>query len=45
METEDMPCQPLAPADAHRWFTDTVIGLDYLHFQGIVRHAHVLITC
>jgi len=34
METEKMPCEPLAPADARRWFVDAAIGLDYLHFQG-----------
>jgi len=38
METENMPCEPLAPADARRWFVDSVIGLDYLHFQGVVHY-------
>ena len=38
METEKMPCEPLAPADARRWFVDAAIGLDYLHFQGVVHY-------
>jgi len=38
METEKMPCEPIKMPDLRRWFTDTVIGLDYLHFQGVVHN-------
>ena len=38
METEKMPCEPIRMPDLRRWFTDTVIGLDYLHFQGVVHN-------
>jgi len=38
METEKMPCPPLAMADARRWFVDSCVGLDYLHFQGVVHY-------
>ena len=38
METESMPCAPLDAADARRWFADAVVGLEYLHFQGVVHY-------
>ena len=38
METEKMPCAPLALDEARRLFGDTVVGLDYLHFQGVVHY-------
>jgi len=38
METENMPCAPLPLADARRWFVDSVVGLSYLHFQGVVHY-------
>ena len=38
METESLPCAPLPLADARRWFVDALIGLDYLHFQGVVHY-------
>ena len=38
MLTEKLPCLPLPMEDAKRWFADAVIGLEYLHFEGIVHH-------
>lgn len=38
METENLPCEPLALKDARRWFAETVLGLEYLHFQSVVHH-------
>lgn len=38
METEKMPCEPLAREDARKWFADSVVGLDYLHFQGVIHY-------
>ena len=30
-----MPCSPLELSDCRKWFADAVVGLDYLHFQGV----------
>merc|ERR1719240_2282439 len=38
METESMPCAPLARSAARDWFADAVVGLEYLHFQGVVHY-------
>ena len=38
METDQLPRPPLDLMDARRWFADTVLGLQYLHFQGVVHH-------
>ena len=35
MDSEKMPLPPLPRDKCRRWFTDSVIGLDYLHFQEI----------
>ena len=36
LESEDLPCEPVGFEDARRWFVDTAVGLEYLHFQGVV---------
>lgn len=38
METEHMPCEPLLVDDCRRWFADAVVGLEYLHFQGVIHY-------
>ena len=38
MDTEKMPTKPLDIDDARRWFADAVVGLDYLHFQGVIHY-------
>jgi serine/threonine protein kinase len=38
METEKLPCAPLDMRDTRRWFADSVLGLQYLHFQSVVHH-------
>jgi 1D-myo-inositol-triphosphate 3-kinase len=38
METENMPCDPIDHENSRRWFADTAVGLDYLHFQGVVHY-------
>ena len=38
MDTEKLPQPPLAIADARKWFADSVLGLQYLHFQGVIHH-------
>jgi len=38
METERMPCEPIAPDVARRWFADAAVGLEYLHFQGVIHY-------
>ena len=30
-----MPCSPLELSKSRKWFADAVVGLDYLHFQGV----------
>lgn len=36
MDSANLPCAPLDFNDCRRWFADVVVGLDYLHFQGVV---------
>jgi len=36
MESTDIPCAPLNRNRCMQWFTDSVMGLDYLHYQGVV---------
>jgi len=36
MESENIPCAPLERSKCQGWFADAVVGLDYLHFQGVV---------
>ena len=36
MDSSDLPCAPLERWKCVTWFTDSVVGLDYLHFQGVV---------
>ena len=38
METDQLPRPPLPLNDSRRWFADAVLGLQYLHFQGVVHH-------
>jgi len=38
METEKLPCKPLEIVNARRWFADALLGLQYLHYEGIVHH-------
>jgi len=36
MESSALPCAPLEQWKCHSWFADSVIGLEYLHYQGVV---------
>jgi len=36
MDSHAMPAEPLPIASCRRWFADSVLGLDYLHYQGVV---------
>ena len=41
LDSEKMPIKPedmIPMEDCQRWFADSVVGLDYLHFQGIVHY-------
>ena len=39
MQTEHMPYgEGLDLADCKRWFADSAVGLEYLHFQGVVHY-------
>ena len=38
METDQLPRPPLDASDCRRWFADSVLGLQYLHFQGVIHH-------
>jgi len=35
MDSNEMPCSPLELSKSRKWFADAVVGLDYLHFQGV----------
>jgi serine/threonine protein kinase len=35
MDSHEMPCQPLGMGDSRHWFADALLGLEYLHFQGV----------
>ena len=34
MDSHQMPVEPIPHDKCRKWFTDAVIGLDYLHFQA-----------
>ena len=38
METDHLPCDPLDHEDCKKWFADSVVGLEYLHFQGVIHY-------